>query len=357
MRADFLWLAGIKDVVASWAPQLADELHLSSSQINLVAASGNIGVYLTGPLWGLYADKKGARELLYVGACLLGLGYAGLAWSYSNGAKLWVLMLFSWFTGLGSCAGNTAGLNAVARAFSPESRGLAFGIVVAAYGLSAFFYSSIAAWLVADDTQAFLVILAAGTFISLFGSGLFLTPDLIQTAYAPLPSSPTSSQPLYRTRSTSTSAEERPIESPTEDLEQEVEDKMEARRNTDLGGISLLKVNDYWALMLLGFCLTGTGLMWINSVGTVVGKSRYVSLPLADCRYSQSPSRGTIRLQARSHVCRATRLPYSPSSSMYSAYAVEAHSTEMIISCIGRLFVGTASDRVRSRVGKPVYLG
>lgn len=260
------------DVVASWAPQLADALHLSSSDINLVAASGNIGVYLTGPLWGLYADKKGARELLYVGACLLGVGYCGLAYSFSNGAKLWMLMLYSWFTGLGSCAGNTAGLNAVARAFSSESRGLAFGIVVACYGLSAFFYSSIAGWLVADDTQAFLVILASGTFISLFGSGLFLTPDRIQNAYAPVPTTPSSNQRLYRTRSTSTAADEPPIESPTDDLEQEVEDKLEGKRNTDQGGISLLKVNDYWALMLLTFCLTGTGLMWINSVGTVVGK-------------------------------------------------------------------------------------
>ena len=262
----------VTDVVASWAPQLADELHLSSSQINLVAASGNIGVYLTGPLWGLYADKKGARVLLYVGACLLGVGYSGLAWAFSNGAKLWVLMLFSWFTGLGSCAGNTAGLNAVARAFSPESRGLAFGIVVAAYGLSAFFYSSIAAWLVADDTQAFLVILAAGTFISLFGSGLFLTSDRIQDAYLPIPMTPSSTQRLYRTRSASTAADEDPVESSPEDLEQEIEDKAESRRNTDLGGISLFKVQDYWALMLLTFFLTGTGLMWINSVGTVVGE-------------------------------------------------------------------------------------
>lgn len=207
-----------------------------------------------------------------MGACLLGVGYAGLAWAFANGAKLWMLILFSWFTGLGSCAGNTAGLNAVARAFSSSSRGLAFGIVVACYGLSAFFYSSIAGWLVADDTQAFLVILAAGTFISLFGSGLFLTPDRIQDAYAPVPTTPSSSQRLYRTRSASTSADEpQAVESPMDDLEQDIEDKAEGRRNTDLGGISLFKVDDYWALMLLTFCLTGTGLMWINSVGTVVG--------------------------------------------------------------------------------------
>ena len=43
---------------------------------------------------------------------------------------------------------------------------------------------------------------------------------------------------------------------------------------TDIGGISLLKVSDYYLLMVVTFCLTGTGLMWINSVGTVVGACR-----------------------------------------------------------------------------------
>jgi MFS family permease len=117
--------SGTNYVVGSWAPQMADAVGLSSTDINLVAACGNFGVYLTGPLWGLYADTRGARTLLLVGAALLGFGYGGLALSYSAGAKLWMLALYSFCTGLGSCAGNTAGLNAVARCFTPETVRLA----------------------------------------------------------------------------------------------------------------------------------------------------------------------------------------------------------------------------------------
>jgi hypothetical protein len=33
-----------------YAPQLATQLHISSTQVNLVGLAGNLGMYLSGPL-------------------------------------------------------------------------------------------------------------------------------------------------------------------------------------------------------------------------------------------------------------------------------------------------------------------
>lgn len=39
--------------------------------------------------------------------------------------------------------------------------------------------------------------------------------------------------------------------------------------------IGLFRVPDYYLLMLVAFACTGTGIMWINSVGTVVGERSF----------------------------------------------------------------------------------
>ena len=62
---------------------------------------------------------------------MLGLGYLGLYWGYmaadSHNAPLVLLATFSFCTGLGSCAGMAAGLNAIARVFATETvSGLVF---------------------------------------------------------------------------------------------------------------------------------------------------------------------------------------------------------------------------------------
>jgi hypothetical protein len=40
----------------------------------------------------------------------------------------------------------------------------------------------------------------------------------------------------------------------------------------ETGTLGLFKIPDYYLLMIVMFCCTGTGIMWINSVGTVVGE-------------------------------------------------------------------------------------
>lgn len=53
--------AGSNYGFSSYSPQLQERLHLTSTQINIVGVMGNMGVYLSGPVWGRLVDKKGLR--------------------------------------------------------------------------------------------------------------------------------------------------------------------------------------------------------------------------------------------------------------------------------------------------------
>lgn len=53
--------AGSNYAFSSFAPQLQESLQLTSTQLNIVGVLGNMGVYLTGPLWGRWVDKQGPK--------------------------------------------------------------------------------------------------------------------------------------------------------------------------------------------------------------------------------------------------------------------------------------------------------
>jgi MFS family permease len=53
--------AGSNYGFSSYSPQLQERLHLTSTQINIVGVMGNMGVYLSGPIWGRLVDKRGLR--------------------------------------------------------------------------------------------------------------------------------------------------------------------------------------------------------------------------------------------------------------------------------------------------------
>ncbi len=53
--------AGSNYAFSSFAPQLQDAVHLTSTQINVVGLAGNAGVYLSSPLWGKWVDARGPR--------------------------------------------------------------------------------------------------------------------------------------------------------------------------------------------------------------------------------------------------------------------------------------------------------
>lgn len=109
------------------------------------------------------------------------------------------LCLFSFFTGAGSCSAFTASIKAAALNF-PDHRGTATAFPLAAFGLSAFFFSILALAL-PHDTSHFLLLLATGTVVMPAVSFFFLHTFPTRTVYDVLPQH--ESQRLYRTSSES----------------------------------------------------------------------------------------------------------------------------------------------------------
>jgi MFS family permease len=128
--------------VPLFGPQLADHLHYSLLELNIIATAGDYGVYLSGPLFGALVDKRGPRigSLLAMGL-LLG-GYSLMSWTYSHGegvyASYMLMAVYFLMMGLGSSCAYMAALSTTTLNFPATMRGLVLGVVIACFGLSAF---------------------------------------------------------------------------------------------------------------------------------------------------------------------------------------------------------------------------
>lgn len=168
--------AGSNYAFSSFAPQLQESLHLTSTQINLIGIAGNAGVYLSSPLWGRFIDKRGPQTALISAAVLVPIGYAGLSASYNRDWSLHsttILFFLNLLTGLGNSGGFTAAMNAQAKSWGGSRRGTATALVLSGFGLSAFFYSTLSHFLFPGNTGDYLLLLAFGSMASmLIGLGL-----------------------------------------------------------------------------------------------------------------------------------------------------------------------------------------
>ncbi|GFF35935.1 uncharacterized membrane protein YMR155W [Aspergillus udagawae] len=158
---------GTNYAYSAWEPQFADRMKLSSTESNFIGAAGNLGMYASGIPLGLLTDARGPRLTTIMGAVTLGVGYYPIYQAYVHGeGSLGVAMLsfFSFLTGFGSCSSFSASIKTAASNF-PDHRGTATAFPLAAFGLSAFFWSTVSAIIFKDDTGKFLLLLALGTFL------------------------------------------------------------------------------------------------------------------------------------------------------------------------------------------------
>ena len=146
-------------------------------------------MYSLGVPVGVLVDRRGTRPFVLVGAVLLVSGYFPLHWAYdSAGSSLALLCFFSFLTGLGSCMSFAAAVKTSALNW-PHHRGTATAFPLAAFGLSAFFFSSLGGFLFPGDPSAFLKLLAWGTFGLTFTGFFFLKVYPHSSAYRALPDS------------------------------------------------------------------------------------------------------------------------------------------------------------------------
>ncbi|RAK96408.1 putative MFS transporter [Aspergillus ibericus CBS 121593] len=158
---------GTNYAYSAWAPQFAHQMKISSTESNFIGAAGNLGMYASGIPLGLLTDARGPRLTTFLGAIALGIGYYPIYLAYEKGpGSLGIVFLsfFAFLTGFGSCSAFSASIKTSASNF-PEHRGTATAFPLAAFGLSAFFWSTVSAVLFKDDTGRFLLLLALGTCI------------------------------------------------------------------------------------------------------------------------------------------------------------------------------------------------
>ncbi|KAK4054917.1 hypothetical protein OIV83_000841 [Microbotryomycetes sp. JL201] len=292
--------AGTNYAFSSWAPQLADRLHLSSKATNLVGAAGNAGVYLSGPSLGMVVDRRGCRLVLSIAAATLFMGYLMLHAIYVGGETgpyrnwgLTGLVIGELLTGVGSSAGLGAAVNGVSKSFSAQHRGAAVATVVAGFGLSAFLYSSLSRAVASsesDSTSTFLLLLAFGCGISMVLGSIFVRPVLplsgerkigysavstdepvVGRSSSSRPSSPAldpvSSKPVPLSRTSPELDGSHIVERHRRSSSKERET---FAGDLDVNGRALLVDADFHVMFaFLGLC-AGIGLMYLNNLGTII---------------------------------------------------------------------------------------
>ncbi|KAK2067792.1 hypothetical protein P8C59_001499 [Phyllachora maydis] len=243
---------GSNYVYSAWAPQFTERLHLSATESNIIGLAGNLGMYSLGVPIGMFVDQRGPRPAVLVGSLLLGAGYIPFHAAYDTAAgSVPLLCLFSYLTGLGGCMAFAAAVKTSALNW-PHHRGTATAFPLAAFGLSAFFFSLIGSILFPADTSAFLMLLAAGTSgMALLGFFFLRVLPPSHNSYRPLPGL-AGSQQLHQ--SLSEEAKQRGA-SDLQDWE------------PDIRGRHLLRNLNFWQLFSIMGILGGIGLMTINNIG------------------------------------------------------------------------------------------
>ncbi|KAI0337334.1 MFS general substrate transporter [Trametopsis cervina] len=325
--------SGTNYVFSAYGPQLSSRLHLSHTQQNIVGLSGNIGVYATAPIWGVIVDSRGPKPLLLLAFFSLLIGYNGMRHFFDAGLpegatdisllSFCALVVCGFLTGIGGNGGLASAMNSTAKSFPEGSRATVTGLVISGFGLSAFLFSTIAHVIFPGNTSEFLLVLAIGTSLPMVLGFFFVRPiPLPQPEYSHLPEDGDDSDeevftvetpPAFRRDHSRThllgqrgpepylddDSLPQPVESQHSQASSDYVVPVESgvalspsRTNTrhrsrsslarlpvgshksyggvpNIRGAALASSRRFWLLFTITSLLSGTGLMYINNVGSI----------------------------------------------------------------------------------------
>ncbi|KAK2459401.1 hypothetical protein APHAL10511_008588 [Amanita phalloides] len=296
--------SGTNYVFSAYSPQLGSRLNINHTQLNIIGLAGNIGVYSSGPIWGRFVDLRGPRIPLLSAFFLLLIGYYGIRHIYDQGLSpgettvsvftFILLVLFGLMSGAGGNAGIASAINSTAKTFPDSARATTVGIVLSGFGLSAFLFSSISHIFFPGDTSSFLLILAVGTAFPMIMGYFLVRPIPLQRSTSPSPflSGLADRVPI----STGQIGIDAPLlehddlirnddlyvegaEAATStDVAPSPHSQFVSRRRallagdialTNIGRQRLVRSTDFWLLFSILSLLSGTGIMYINNVGSM----------------------------------------------------------------------------------------
>lgn len=160
-------------------------------------------MYTMGFPIGMFIDTRGPRPAVLAGAVLLAVGYFPLHTAYDNAkGSVALLCFYSYLSGLGGCMAFAAAVKTSALNW-PHHRGTATAFPLAAFGLSAFFFSLFGSLFFPGDPSDFLLLLSCGTSGMTFVGFFFLKVYPHTPYHAVSGSDPQAGlgEPLHRTSS------------------------------------------------------------------------------------------------------------------------------------------------------------
>lgn len=165
-------------VYSAYSTQLADRLGLTATQSSMIGMMGTIGVSLLGAIAGIITDQFGPTLPILLGSSGLLVGYLILYYAYVHQVRIIPLLAFgNCLAGFGSTLAYSAAIKTAALNF-PKSRGTAVSFPLAAFGLSAVFFTSISALLFPGNTPGLLALLAIATSLLCLVNAPFVKPPL-----------------------------------------------------------------------------------------------------------------------------------------------------------------------------------
>ncbi|KAI5887407.1 MFS general substrate transporter [Schizophyllum commune H4-8] len=341
-----------------YGPQLARRLEMSQTQLNLIGMSGSVGIYASAPIWGRLVDKQGPKRGFVRAFVLLLIGYTGIKLLYdtavcADARVITALVLCGIATGAGGNAGSTSSTNAVAKSFPDRARATATSLVSAGFGLSAFLFSTISRTVFAKipspgNTSHFLTLLILGTALPQLVGLWLVAPIPHGEEYRSSRVEQGSDGSVDESRDTSDEREageqdallaqpevilpqhtdHRHTHHSDEHTHPAVHHQNQSYERVNSHRIELFSSLDFWLLFVIISTLSGTGLMYINNVGSMVR-----------ALYAGSLGRSALA-------------PPDYDDSVASALQATQVSILSVSNCAGRISAGFASDFVKTRLGR-----
>ncbi|KAF9437401.1 hypothetical protein BGZ76_000874 [Entomortierella beljakovae] len=159
-------VSGTPYLYSTYANQLTSKLALTAVQSNI-----------KGPLFGRLVDSQGPKIVGVLAALLLMTGYSGLGFTYSGSFSsfgFFTAFFFLCLIGMGSQAGYMTSVSTNAHNFH-SARGIAMGVPIALFGLSALLFAQVNNLFYKHDTQAFMFLVAKAIGATILTSVIFLT--------------------------------------------------------------------------------------------------------------------------------------------------------------------------------------
>ncbi|KAG5364486.1 putative membrane protein [Yarrowia sp. E02] len=259
---------GTMYLYSAFAPQLGLRLALNTTDTSKIGMIGNLGMALSGPFAGVVVDKHGFQAPIIIGALFMGGGYTIIRLCYINVvASVPTLACAMALVGTGGTFGFASAMKCAAVNF-PNARGAATSVPMAAFGLSAFFFSTLFSTYYDGVTLDFLFALTVIPTI-LLAIGLI--------AVRPMP-------PSLHSRGNSGIEMHMRISQPTspqspasKEADADLKKNSATSNNVDIYGVKLIMDSQFWKHFLIMGFIAGIGQMFIYSCGFSVKALQFQS--------------------------------------------------------------------------------